>query len=116
MKIELQPSETIIDTWSINYISPVGEKAIGKLNVTNQRLVFLPQHDAAYLSLSIYNKNGLINLNRTEIKNVNVQKSFFSKKVLVTMADSSTHVFDYGVMNIDKLVAAIQSNILIQKS
>jgi hypothetical protein len=116
MKIEIQPDETIIDTWSINYIPPVGEKAIGKLSITNQRLVFLPQHGADSLSLSIYNKNGLINLNRTEIKSVNVQKSFFSKKVLITMADNSTHVFDYGVMNIDKLAAAIQSNLLIQKN
>lgn len=110
MKTEMQPGETAIDTWSINYVSPSGESGIGKLSVTNQRLLFLPQHDKTSLSLSIYNKNGLIILNKTEIKKVDAQKTFFSKKVLVTMADNSTHVFDYGVMNIDKLVAAVQSN------
>lgn len=110
MKIELQPSETTIDTWSINYIPPFGEKAIGKLTITNQRLVFLPQHDAASLSLSVYNRNGQIILNKPEIKKVDVKKSLFSKKVIVTMPDNSTHVFDYGVMNIDKLATAIQSN------
>lgn len=113
MKIELQPDEITTDTWSINYISPAGKKAIGKLSVTNQRLVYLPQHDADSLALSIYNKKGLLILNRSEIRKVEVQKTFFSKKVLVTMADDSTHVFDYGVMNIDKLVAAIQSNLLV---
>lgn len=106
----MQPGEITTDTWSINYISPSDEKAIGKLTVTNQRLVFLPQHDINSFSLSIYNKNGLIILNKAEIKNVDVQKSFFSKKVRVTMADNSTHVFDYGVMNIDKLATAVQSN------
>lgn len=110
MKIEMQPGETPIDTWSINYVAPSGEVAIGKLTITNLRLAFLPQHERASLSLSIYNKNGLIILNKTEIKKVDTQRSFFSKKVLVTMADNSTHVFDYGAMNIDKLVVGIQSN------
>jgi hypothetical protein len=110
MKIELQPNETTIDTWSLHYVPPSGEKALGKLTITNQRLLFLPQHGADSLSLSIYNKDGLIILRKTEIKEVNVQKSLFSKKALVTMTDSSTHVFNYGAMNIDKLVAAIQTN------
>lgn len=110
MKTELQPDEVTIDTWSLHYVPPSGEKALGKLTITNQRLLFLPQHAAESLSLSIYNKSGLIILLKKDIREVNVEKSLFSKKALVTMADSSTHVFNYGAMNIDKLVAAIQSN------
>lgn len=111
MKIEMQPGETTIDTWSIYYyLAPAGKVAGGKLTITNQRLLFLPQQGAGSLSLSIYNKKGLIILSKAEIKEVNVQKAFFSKKVLVTMTDNSTHVFDYSVMNIDKLAAAIQGN------
>lgn len=109
MKIEMQPGEITTDTWSINYFPPSGKKAIGKLSVTNQRLLFLPMHEVDALTLSIYNKKGLIVLTREEIKKVDVQKTFLSKKVLITMSDNSTHIFDYGVMNIDKLATAIQT-------
>lgn len=110
MKLELQPTESTIDTWSIYYIPPNGKSIAGKLTVTNQRLLFLPQHDDNSLSLSVYNRNGLITFNKSGIKSVAPQKSLFSKKVLVTMADDSIHTFNYGMMNIDKLVAAIQKN------
>ncbi|SDE23385.1 hypothetical protein [Niabella drilacis] len=110
MSLELQPAETAIDTWAINYIGPNGKAATGKLTVTNQRLLFLPQHGADSLSLSVYNRKGLLELDKSDIKNVAPQKSFLSKKVLVTMSDNSVHTFNYGVMNIDKLVAAIQNS------
>lgn len=110
MKLELQSNETAIDTWAINYIGPNNKAAAGKLTITNQRLLFLPQHGADSLSLSVYNRKGLIVLDKSNIKDVAAQKSFLSKKVLVTMRDDSVHVFNYGVMNIDKLVAAIQNN------
>ncbi len=38
MKIELQPNETKIDTWSILYIPPGGGKYNGKLTITSKRL------------------------------------------------------------------------------
>ncbi|WP_300597683.1 hypothetical protein [Niabella sp.] len=110
MKLELQPNETTIDTWAINYVGPNSKTATGKLTITNQRLLFLPQHGADSLSLSVYNRQGLIVLDKSCIRNVAAQKSFLSKKVLITMSDDSVHTFNYGVMNIDKLVAAIQNN------
>lgn len=109
MKLDLQTAENIIDTWTIYYIPPNGSSIAGKLTVTNQRLLFLPQHEDNSLSLSIYNRKGLLTFNKSDIQQVNAQKSLLSKKVLVTMSDSSTHTFNYGVMNIDKLVAAIQN-------
>lgn len=110
MKITLQPNETTIDTWSINYMSPDGKIAIGKLTVTSQRLLFLPQHNVDSLSLSIYHKDGMVILSKPDIKEVSTQKNLLSKKVLVTMADNSMHTFHYGILSIDKLVTAIQSN------
>ncbi|MCF3110831.1 PH domain-containing protein [Niabella sp. CC-SYL272] len=109
MKFELQPNEAPIDTWAINYIGPNNKAAVGKLTITNQRLLFLPQHDMDSLSLSIYNRKGMIVLNKSDIKDVTVQKSLLSKKVFITMPDDSVHIFNYGMMNIDKLVAAIQT-------
>lgn len=80
MKIALQPNETTIDTWSINYMSPDGKIAIGKLTVTNQRVLFLPQHDIDSLSLSIYHKDRMVILSKTDIKEVSTKKISFPKK------------------------------------
>lgn len=110
MKLDLQTAERIIDTWTIYYIPPNGSSIAGKLTVTNQRLLFLPQHEDNSLSLSIYNRKGLLTFSKSDIQQVNAQKSLLSKKVLVTMSDNSTHTFNYGVMNIDKLVSAIQNS------
>lgn len=110
MKVELAPNETTIDTWSINYIAPDSKTSTGKLTITNQRLVFLPQHDAGSFSLSIYNKNGLIVLEKSAIKDITAQKSLLSKKVVITMSDGSVHAFNYGIMNIDRILAAVQAN------
>lgn len=35
-------------------------------------------------------------------------KKFFSKKVMLTLSDGSKHSFNYGAMNIDKVVDAIK--------
>jgi len=110
MKLELAPNETTIDTWAINYIAPDSKTSMGKLTITNQRLVFLPQHDPGSFSLSVYNRNGLLVLEKSDIKNVTAQKSLLAKKVVVTMSDDSVHVFNYGIMNIDKILAAVQAN------
>jgi len=110
MKLNLEPNETAIDTWAINYIAPDSKTSVGKLTITNQRLLFLPQHEAGSFSLSVYNRNGLIVLDKSAIKNVAAQKSLLSKKVVVTMSDGSVHVFNYGIMNIDRILAAVQAN------
>jgi hypothetical protein len=39
LKINLQPGEASIDTWSLLYLPPNGGKYNGKLTVTNQRLL-----------------------------------------------------------------------------
>ncbi|MFT3980425.1 MAG: hypothetical protein QM687_08150 [Ferruginibacter sp.] len=110
MTFELQASETIIDTWTLYYIAPGGKSTAGKLTVTNQRLLFLPQHEDDSFSLSLYNKKGMLAFDKSAIKNIGIKKSLLSKKVLVTMQDNSIHSFNYGIMNIDKLLAAVQSN------
>ena len=51
---------------------------------------------------------GNLQIDKSDITNVDVQKSFFSKKAILTLSDGSTHTFDYGALNIDKCVAAIQ--------
>ena len=56
-----------------------------------------------------WGSEGYLEINKDDIENVEVQKSFLSKKCIVTLKDGSKHTFDYGALNIDKCAAAIQS-------
>lgn len=113
MKIELQPGETLIDTWTILYIPPGGGKYNGKLTITNKRLLYDAKYDVSakgLLSEAMFMKwgsEGYLEINKAEITDVQVEKSFLSKKAILTLQDGSKHIFNYGALNIDKTVAAI---------
>ena len=115
MNISLQPGETKIDTWTILYVPPNGGKYNGKLTVTNQRLLYDAKFDVSAKGLLeelIYVKwgsEGYLEINKNDIENTEVTKSFLSKRCIVTLKDGSKHIFDYGAMNIDKCAAAIQA-------
>lgn len=47
MKIEMQPNEKIIDTWTILYETPKGDRYNGKLTVTNHRLLYDAKFDVS---------------------------------------------------------------------
>ena len=116
MKIELQPGETKIDTWTIIYYPPGGGKYNGKLTVTNRRLLYDARFDVSakgLMSETLFVKwgsAGYLEIDKTEIKKVEVQKNFLSKKAVITLSDGSKHVFNHGVLNISKIVEAINSN------
>ncbi len=111
----LLPEETIIDTWTLIYMGSGDLKYNGKLTVTNKRLLYDAKYDVSakgILSEAMFIKwgsEGYLTINREEIKDVSTEKSFLAKKVILTLRDGSRHIFNYGVMNIDKLVAAINS-------
>lgn len=111
----LQPGEDIIDTWTLFYISPEGKKFNGKLMVTNRRLIYRTAYDAAYnpasyhVAFSREDKNIVYSINKASISQVEVKKSLLARKVLLTLTDGTTHMFNYGAMSVDKLVAAINA-------
>ena len=113
MKIELQPGESTIDTWTILYIPPGGGKYNGKLTVTNQRLLYDAKFDVSakgMLSEALFAKwgsEGYLEISKSDITAVDTEKSFLAKKVILTLSDGSKHTFNYGALNIDKLVTAI---------
>lgn len=113
MKIKLQPGEIEIDTWTIIYQSPGGDRFNGKLTVTNKRLLYDAKYDVSAkgmmeeLMFVKWGSEGFLEIGKDNIVSVEVEKSFFAKKVLLTLADDSRHVFNYGMLNIDKLVQAI---------
>ena len=71
MKIELQPDETKIDTWSILYIPPGRGKYNGKLTITNKRLLYDAKYDVSakgLLSEAMFIKwgsEGYLEINKT---------------------------------------------------
>ena len=114
-KIPLQPNETKIDTWTVLYQPPSGGKYNGKLMITNQRLLYDAQFDMSaqgMISEALLVKWGseapVLIIPKSRITKVDVQKSFFAKKVLVHLDDGRIHTFNYGMMNIDPVAAAIQ--------
>lgn len=111
----LQEGETIVDTWTIIYIPPGGGKYNGKLTVTNKRLLYDAKYDISakgLLSEAMFVKwgsEGYLTIRKEEIGQMQTEKSFLAKKVVLTLTDGSTHIFNYGVLNIDKVAAAISS-------
>lgn len=110
MTIELRPGERAIDTWTLFYFPPGGGKYNGKLTVTSQRLLYDAKLDASLLGvLSNHLVEGRLAIEKDAITGIEVERKLFSKKAILTLADGSRHVFDYGAMNIDKCVAAIEA-------
>lgn len=107
--------EVRIDTWIIQYISPAGNKYSGKLTITNKRLLYKPftnfsAMDRARNFISAINKNeSEIQIEKTVIAEVLVEKTASSKNAILVLSDGSRHTFNYGALNIDKVVEAIRS-------
>lgn len=110
MEITLREGETRIDTWTLFYVPQNGGKYNGRLTVTNKRLLYDAKFDASLIGvLGHRTAEGYLEIDKDEIQAVQIKKSFFSKKAIVTLTDGSEHIFDYGAMNIDKCAAAIEA-------
>jgi hypothetical protein len=109
----LLPEENVIDTWTLIYSPPGGGKYNGKLTVTNKRLLYDAKYDVSakgLLSEAMFVKwgsEGYLEINKADITSVKAEKSFLAKKALVSLSDGSVHSFNYGVLNIDKVIEAI---------
>ena len=115
MKVTLQPGEVEIDSWTLLYVPPNGGKYNGKLMVTNRRLLYDAKFDVSMQGMLAealtvkWGSEGYLEIDKSNIQSVEVQKKLLSKKCILTLTDGSKHTFDYGAMNIDKTVAAIQA-------
>ena len=54
-----------------------------------------------------WRSEGYVEINKKDIKAIQANKSLLSKKAILTLTDGSKHTFNYGAMNIDKVIAAI---------
>jgi hypothetical protein len=114
MKIEMLPDEKVIDTWTILYETPKGDKYNGKLTVTNHRLLYDAKFDVSTKGMveeALFVKWGsedFVVIPKERIKEIEVSKGFFAKKVILTLDNNSKHTFNYGMLNVDQVANAIK--------
>ncbi|HPS64879.1 MAG TPA: hypothetical protein PK447_04825 [Ignavibacteria bacterium] len=114
-KFEYETGEVEIGNWTLLYEPPGGGHFNGKLYVTNEKLYYDSKFNislAGIIETSLFkktNKEGYILIPKSRIKSVIPQKSMFKKKILIELDNGEMHTFDYGMLNIDKIVDAINS-------
>jgi len=115
--LAIGPGEIVLDRWGINCAPPYGRLVVGKLIVTNRRVLFDPQTNAGGVGsmlMSLFNraawkrKNTLI-IDKTQIVSAEVERSILGPRAVIQLADGLIVRFDRGVvLGVDDLVAAIQ--------
>lgn len=114
MNIVLLSDEQKIDTWTILYEPPKGGKFNGKLLVTNKRLIYDAKFDYSAkgvleeFTFIKWGSEGFWEINKEDIIKIEKKNSFLAKKCILTLKDNSCHTFNYGALNIDKCVEAIE--------
>ena len=112
MAVSLCPGETEIDSWTLFYRPPNGDRISGKLVITNRRILFDAKFNAsvaAALTNDYVKVDGLLEIDKAHVTGVNVETKLLSKKVHLTLADGSRHTFDRGAMSPDPIVEAIRA-------
>jgi hypothetical protein len=113
-KFEFLPEETELGHWTLNYIPAGGGRFTGPLTVTNKRLLFDAQFNTsapgALRELVVFQGTwGYVAIPKERIQKVDVSSSMLKKKVTVTLDNGEVHVFDYGMLSVQKIAEAINA-------
>ena len=123
--------ENLIGKWTINCIPFGSGRMLGKLYVTDKSFYYDAQYDmslegvlqniatsaiaasghALLVSPEIceqWKSKGFLQVNKSNIKSIGSKSSFFKKTVTVTLNDDQSIVFDYGMLSVKKLEAALK--------
>lgn len=116
------------ETWTINFEPEEGGRITGKLTVDDENVSFVALYDSSNTTIlkSIAGAVGSyaasgghltyirdsdseleLLLPKSEIASATAAKKLFAKRVVVTMNSGHKFVFNYGMLSVDKLVAAI---------
>lgn len=116
------------NTWIINYEPKEGGRLTGKLTVDEETLTFVALYDSSNATIikSILGavgsfvasgghvayirnneENMTITLPKSEIKSTTTKKSMMAKRIIVTMTDGQEFTFNYGMLPVAKISAAI---------
>lgn len=114
MKFNLNPGESILYEQVLFYRPANGGKYNGKLTVTDSRLFYDAKYDVSFkgmVSEALFIKwgsEGYLEIPKSDITGVEVQKKLLSKQCILKMSDGSTMVFDAGALGVDKLADMIR--------
>lgn len=118
------------DSWTINYIPSEGGRFTGQLDVTADGLSFTTLYESSNKTIvkaifvdvttfaaagghTVYrysnDQTASVELPAAEIAAVKAAKKGLMKQVVVTMANDEEFVFEYGMLSVKKLVAAIDA-------
>ena len=118
------------ETWAINYEPKEGGRLTGHLTVDDEKLEFVALYDssnAAGIKLIAGIVGGIVAsgghlayihgndadmkliLPKKDVASTTMKKKMLAKRVIVTMVGGEDFVFNYGMLSVDKLAAAIQS-------
>ena len=109
----LEPGENQIDTWIVIYQAPDGNKYNGKLLVTDKNIYYDAKFDlsiAGILEETMFVKSdsdGYLVIPKKRIAKTETKKNFLDKQIILTLDNGQIHVFDYGMLNVDKIAKAI---------
>ena len=115
MDFVFMEDESIIGEWTMNYLPADGGRYTGTLAVTDKRILFDARFDTSFRGLmdeSMFVKHGsegYISIPKDRIDNVETAKQGLQKNVVVTLDNGQTHIFNYGIMKVDKIAEAIRS-------
>jgi hypothetical protein len=119
-----------LGVWTVNYLPPEGGRFTGKLAVSDDKVEFKSLYEssnstivkAIFLDVSTFaaagghsvyrhsnDKEATVELPTSEIASVEAAKKGLMKRAVITMKDGQVFTFDYGLLSVKKLVAAIQS-------
>ena len=118
------------DTWKINYLPAEGGRHTGELAVSDDGVRFETLYEssnktivkAIFLDVASFTAAGghtvyrysndetaTVELPASEIAGAKATKSRLMKRAVVTMNNGEEFVFDYGLLSVKNLVAAIES-------
>ena len=118
------------DSWTINYIPPEGGRYTGMLEVDAEGVRFETLYEssnktivkAIFLDVTSFAAAGghtvyrysnddtaTVNLPAGEIASVQATKQRLMKRAVITMANGEEFVFDYGMLSVKNLVAAVEA-------
>lgn len=119
-----------LGNWAVNYLPEEGGRFTGKLNLTDEKLEFTSLYEssnktivkAIFLDVGSFAAAGghtvyrysnddeaRVELPVSEIASVKATKKGLLKQTVVTMQGDEEFVFDYGMLSVKKIVAAIES-------
>lgn len=126
----MESSEEPSKSWTINYVPIEGGRFTGELHVEPNALRFETLYESSNKTIvkaifvdvasfaaagghTIYrysnDNTATIALPTAEIAAVNAAKKGLGKRAVVTMKNGEVFTFDYGMLSVKKLVAAIES-------